>query len=538
MMAVVNPLSSTKVLVIDDQAGMRTQLQMSLTHSGFEKLHVVSCIKDALAKLQGEHYDIILCDYFLGESTNGQQFLEYLRTKDLIGRNTLFVMITAERTYEKVVTAAECAPDDYLLKPFTAEQLNQRLQKLMERQAHFALVDKATDAKDWKRVVAECDRIIAEKDKYFIEACKIKGAALIKGGLADEAEAHYRQMLELRPLPWAKLGLARALGLKGEKDAAARMAREVVAEHGSFMGAYDFLGGVLAETGDKDGALEVLQAARQVSPGTLTRIRNVAELAVDTGKNEIAEQVMGEALTRHKYSPVREAQDYAILSRALTEQGKSEKALGVLKEAKSSFKDAASNVILATGECLAHRKAGNLELAEAALAQALAADHGNLPAAVSAAVADACFVLGKEDRANDLLKQVIQNNPDDVKVHDKVSAVLASAGKGAEEAQAMIAASASEIIALNNEGVRKAQAGELPAAIMLLCDAADRLPNNMQIVSNASLALALDLARNGYNAVKLKECLRYRQQVVDKTPDYPKLAQIDSMLVKVQKPYG
>lgn len=535
-MALVNQLSNTKVLVIDDRASMRTQMQMSLTNSGFEKLHVVSTIRDALAKIQVGNYDIILCDYFLGDGTNGQQFLEYLRTKSLISRNTIFVMITAERAYENVVTAAECAPDDYLLKPFTAEQLNQRLQKLMERQAQFAKVDKATDAKDWKRVAVECDSIIAKKDKYFIEACKIKGAALNKSGLADEAEAHYRQVLEIRPLPWAKLGLAQALMLNGNMEVATQLAREVVAEHDNFMGAYDFLGSVLTESGDKDGALEALQAARLVSPGTLNRVRHIAELAVDTGKHEIAEQVLGEALAKHKYSPVREAQDYAILSKALVEQGKAGKALEVLKEAKDSFKDEVSTVVLATGECLAHRKAGNQELAEAALSQALAANHGHLPASVSAAVADACFALGKEDKATELLKQVIQNNPDDAKAQDRVHAVLASAGKGVEEARAMIAASGKEIITLNNEGVRKAQAGELAEAIMLLCDAADRLPNNIQIVSNASLALALDLARNGYNGVKFKECLRYRQQVVDKAPDYPKLVQIDSMLIKVQKP--
>jgi len=115
-MALVNQFSSKKVLIVDDLPGMRTQLQMSLTHSGFEKLHVVASIKDALARIQEEKYDIILSDYFLGEGTSGQQFLEYLRTRDLISRNTIFVIITAERTYEKVVTAAECTPDDYLLK--------------------------------------------------------------------------------------------------------------------------------------------------------------------------------------------------------------------------------------------------------------------------------------------------------------------------------------------------------------------------------------------------------------------------------------
>lgn len=537
-MAIANIFSDKKVLVIDDQAGMRSQLQMSLTTSGFEKLHVVASVKDALTRLQAGSYDIILSDYFLGDGTNGQQFLEYLRTHDLISRNTIFIMITAERNYESVVTAAECIPDDYLLKPFTAAQLNLRLEKLIEKQARFAPIDKASDAKDWARVVAECDRLISTKDKYFIEACKIKGAALIKSNRVQEAEALFSEVLAIRPLPWAKLGLARAVSMNGEKERAARLAREIVAEHENFMGAYDFLGGVLAETGDKEAALDVLQSARQISPGTLSRTRNVAELAVDTGQHDIAEQVMSEALAKHKYSPVREARDYAVLSKALSEQGKSDEALKVIKEATGSFRDETSSVMLAASESAVHYKAGNHELAEAALSQALAVNHGSLPPAVVAAVADACFALGKEEQATDLLKQMVQNNPDDAKAHERAHAVLVSAGKGEAEAEAMIAASAQEIIQLNNEGVRKAQSGQLDEAIVMLCDAADRLPNNLQIVSNAALALALDLARNGYNAAKLVECSRYRQQVIDKAPDYPKLAQIDATLKKVQNLNG
>ncbi len=534
-MTVVNQFSSKRVLVIDDQAGMRTQLQMSLTHSGFEKLHVVATIKEAMSLMSNGRYDIILCDYFLGESTNGQQFLEYLRNRNLISRNTIFIMITAESSYEKVVTAAECAPDDYLLKPFTAEQLNHRLDKLLERQAHLAPIHKAMDASNWPQTVIECDVLLAAHDRYFVEASKLKGEALLKCGRVDEAVALYNDILALRPLPWAKLGLANATALRGDKQQAAALAREVLAEHDHFMGAYDFLGKMLVQAGDKDAALDILQSARKVSPGTLNRVRQVAELAVDTGHHEMAEQIMSEALAKHKYSPVREAQDYAILSKALNEQGKPDKALAVIKEAKDSFRDEVSKVLLTTSEVAAYRKAGHADLAEAALSEALKVHAGELPPAVVAAVADACFAMGKEQQATELLKQLVQNNPDDSAAQAKVHTVLTAAGKGDAEASAMIAQSVQEIIQLNNEGVRKAEAGELEEAIAMLCDAADRLPHNLQIVGNAALALAMDLARNGYIGIKMKECLRYRELVASKSPEYPKLAQIDAVLKQVKQ---
>lgn len=535
-MALVNQFSSKRVLVIDDLAGMRTQLQMSLANSGFEKLHVVSSIREAIALMDVGRYDIILCDYFLGDGTNGQQFLEYLRSRDLISRNAIFIIITAESSYESVVTAAECAPDDYLLKPFTAEQLNKRLERLVERQAHLHDVHKAADAKDWPKVIVECDRLLEAKDKYYIEASKIKGEALVKSGRLDDAAKLYTQILALRPLPWAKLGLAHVAALKGDKTAAAEMARELLNEHNQYMGAYDFLGGVLAEAGDKNGALEVMQSARHVSPGTLNRVRRVAELALDTGQHEIAEKVMSEALEKHKYSPVREAKDYATLSKAYNELGRPEKALAVINQAKGTFKDQASNVILATSESVAHYKAGNIAKAEAALSEALAAKPADLPPSALAAVADACFAMGKEATATELLKQMVQNNPDDAATRAQAQNVLTSAGKGEEEAKAMIALSVREVIQINNDGVRKAEAGQIVEAVQLLTEAANRLPNNLQIVSNASLVLALDLARNGYQAEKLAECVRFRQLLASKEPNHPKLAQIDAMLKKVQQP--
>jgi tetratricopeptide (TPR) repeat protein len=526
--------TNKKVMIIDDLEGMRAQLKVSLSNSGFEKLHILSSIKEGIDRLKTEKYDLILCDYFLGDGTDGQQFLEYLRTRDLISRNTIFVIITAEQALEKVMSASDCAPDDYLLKPFTTSQLHARLEKLLERQEKLAPIDRATDAKDWARVVAECDKLIAVKDKYFVEGCKIKGAALIHGNRPKEAAELYRQLLALRSIGWAKLGLARALDMMGEQDEALRIGRELLAESPRFMAVYDFLAKLLVAAGDKLGALQILQQARDLTPGTMSRIRNISSLAVSTGQPEVAQEVMQQALEKHKYSPVRDVSDYALLSKALTDQDKTEEALSVVRNARGSFVDEKSKAVLAASECVAHQRAGNEKLAEAALAEAMAADMEQLPAEVAAAVADACFAMGREQEANALLKQAIQNNPDDPAVRERVQGVLEAAGKGAEESRAMIEGSAHEVIQLNNDGVRKAEAGELEDAIALLSNAAERLPNNLQIVGNAALVMALDLNRNGIKDERLQACLRYRDMLHGKAPAHPKLTQIDGLLNQVR----
>ena len=523
------------MLVIDDMEGMRSQLRMSLTASGFAKLHLVGSIKDALERMSANKYDVILCDYSLGDSTDGQQFLEYLRTNDLIKRNTLFIMITAEQAYEKVVAASECAPDDYLLKPFTAAQFDARLEKLLEKQAYFEVIDKATDSKNWARVVTECDKKLPAKDRYFIELCKIKGSALMRDNRAEDAANLYKEVLAIRPVGWARLGLARALSQLDKKVEAQAMAKEILADSPQFMAAYDFMGKLLSESGEKNAALDVLQKAREVSPGTMSRVRELSSLAVSAGKPEIAEIVMKQALLKHKFSPVRQANDYAVLSKALVNQGKAAEALTVVADAQKSFSDDHSTVLLAATESVAHRAAGNHAQAEAAISKAMShGDLSKLPAQTVISLADACFALGKEAEATSLLHHAIQNNHEDEVIKGKVHAVLTAAGKDHSEATAMIEASTQEVILLNNDGVRKAQAGQLAEAIEMLCQAANRLPNNLQIVSNAALVTALDLVRNGNTPDKFEKCIYYRNSLIKKSPSHPKLVQIDDLIKQLK----
>lgn len=529
-MTISNKFSDKLVLVIDDMDAMRSQLSMSLSSCGFAKLHVVASINEALKRMADHRYDVILCDYYLGNGANGQQFLEYLRTSDLITRNTIFIMITAEQTYESVVTACECAPDDYLLKPFTSAQFNARLEKLLDKQEYLSAIDKAADAKDWPKVVAECDRKLPARDKYFIDVCKIKGAALMRYDRAQEACDLYREIIALRPMGWARLGLARSLVMLGNKDEAIALLQELMADAPQFLAAYDFLGKLLASNGEKHAALDVLQKAREVSPGTMSRIRELSSLAVNAGKPEIAETVMRQALKQHKYSPIKHVSDYAVLSKALVDQGKTAEALELVADARNSFKDEHSQIVLHATESVAYHIAGNQEMSASSLAKALSGGVGNLPVQSMISVAEACFAMGKESAATDLLSQVIQNNPEDDSVKDKVRNVLVASGKDLAQAEAIIIDSVNEVIAINNEGVNKAKAGCLEEAIELLCQAADRLPNNTQIVGNAALMAALDLVRNGSTQPRLARCLQYRDMLAKRSPNHPKLAQIDGQL--------
>jgi hypothetical protein len=125
--------------------------------------------------------------------------------------------------------------------------------------------------------------------------------------------------------------------------------------------------------------------------------------------------------------------------------------------------------------------------------------------------------------------QASEPGTDDPEGIQTVQEVTSAAGKR-DDAQGLMDGSISEVILVNNEGVRLAYAGELETAVAKLTQAAERLPGNMQIASNAALVLALSVSKGRVDGNRLADCLKYRQRVVERDPNHSKLAQIDSLL--------
>jgi tetratricopeptide (TPR) repeat protein len=535
-MAIPPSYSDKRLLIVDDLPDMRSALRSQLASLAIEKVALAGSVREALEHIKKARFDIILCDYYLGSGTDGQQFLEYLRTSKIISRATLFIMVTAETGYEGVITAAECLPDDYLLKPFTAETLHSRFGRLLDKKARFAAIDKLQDQERWLDIVAACDAIIAAKDKYLVDAMRIKGNALLMSAQFAAAQAFYRQALTLRPMPWAKLGLAGALRGAGQTDEARLLLAELIAENPNFLSAYDMLGRVHMEGGQTEAALAVLDGACKVSPNSLARHRSIAGIAEDAADFARVEKALSLVVRKTRNSPLRNSADYAKLGNALTEMGEAGKAVAVLEEAKTSFKEAGDVRLLAAVEALAQQKAGHADLAVLALERALQGGTGQLSEATALAIAKACLSHNRQQEAMTILKDVVQNNPDTKAVHARVGNVVRQYGSE-EDSRLLIESSVNEIIQLNNSAVELAKGGDFARAAQMLTDAATRLPNNLQIVANASFCLLLDIYTNGPDGEKLDLAQALQRSVQEKNRDHAKLADIDDLMRKIQARY-
>ena len=535
-MSLINAYTSKRFLILDDLPEMRSSLRSQIGSLGCDNVTVSGTVKEALERFRDERFDVILCDYYLAGGTDGQQFLEYLRTRNLIGRGALFIMVTAEKNYESVVTAAECLPDDYLLKPFTAEILKIRLERLLEKKQRLVKVDQLQDRGDWAGVIRVCDEIIASRDRYLVDAMRIKGNALLMAGQAEKAVVFYEQTLTMRPMPWARLGLARALAQTGETARCKETLNALIEESPRLMAAYDLLGKVQMSEGKAGLALETLDRAREISPNSLARHRAIAGIAEVKGDFARVEQALAQVVQKTRNSPLRETEDIARLGNALIELGEPAKAVNLLEEARTNFKSDADHPLLAAVEAIAQQQTGQPEKAAAALARATKGELASLPPNIAMTVAKACLVNGQTEAAQGIYKSLVQNNPESEALHNQISAALDDAG-AAGLAQDLVASSIREVIHLNNEAVGKAKAGELSEAAAMLTDAAQRLPGNMQVVANASAALLAEIFTHGIDPVKLRQAQSFQRTLQEKAPMHPKLAEIASLMQRIRDKY-
>jgi len=535
-MSLINAYTSKRFLILDDLPEMRSSLRSQIGSLGCDNVTVSATAKEALEHFRDGRFDVILCDYYLAGGTDGQQFLEYLRTRNLIGRGALFIMVTAEKNYESVVTAAECLPDDYLLKPFTAEILKIRLERLLEKKQRLVKVDQLQDRGDWAGVIRACEDIIASRDRYLVDAMRIKGNALLMAGQAEKAVTFYEQTLTMRPMPWARLGLARALAKTGETARCTETLNALIEESPRLMAAYDLLGKVQMSEGKAGLALETLDRAREISPNSLARHRAIAGIAEVKGDFARVEQALAQVVQKTRNSPLRETEDIARLGNALIELKEPAKAVSLLEEARTNFKSDADHPLLAAVEAIAQQQTGQPEKAAAALARATKGELASLPPNVAMTVAKACLVNGQIEAAQGIYKSLVQNNPESEALHNQISDALDDAGS-ASLAQDLVASSIREVIHLNNEAVRKAKAGELSEAAAMLTDAAQRLPGNMQVVANASAALLAEIFTHGIDPVKLRQAQAFQRTLQEKAPTHPKLAEIASVMQRIRDKY-
>ena len=117
-----------KVLIVDDFATMRRIVKNILRQLGFTDISEADDGKTALQALKKEKFDLILSDWNMPEMP-GIELLKAVKSDDEL-KDIPFLMVTAEAEKGNIVEAVKLGVSNYIVKPFTAETMNEKLEKI------------------------------------------------------------------------------------------------------------------------------------------------------------------------------------------------------------------------------------------------------------------------------------------------------------------------------------------------------------------------------------------------------------------------
>ena len=121
--------SNMNVLIVDDYKTMLRIIRNLLKQIDFENVEEASDGVEALAKLQAGNFDLIISDWNM-EPMTGLQLLQHVRSDPKL-KNIPFIMVTAESKTENVIVAKQAGVSNYIVKPFNAETLRAKIQKVL-----------------------------------------------------------------------------------------------------------------------------------------------------------------------------------------------------------------------------------------------------------------------------------------------------------------------------------------------------------------------------------------------------------------------
>lgn len=116
---------SMRVLVVDDYRTMVRLIQNLLKELGFNNLDEAYSGEEAFAKLKQEAYGLVISDWNMDPMT-GYELLQAVRA-DADLKLLPFILVTAESKVENVVAAKKAGVNNYIVKPFTAATLKQKM---------------------------------------------------------------------------------------------------------------------------------------------------------------------------------------------------------------------------------------------------------------------------------------------------------------------------------------------------------------------------------------------------------------------------
>ncbi len=120
---------SLSILIVDDYKTMLRIIRNLLKQLGFHNVDEATDGAEALNKLRGKNYDLVISDWNM-EPMTGYELLKEVRSDDML-KSLPFIMVTAESKTDNVIAAKKAGVNNYIVKPFNAATLKSKLTSVL-----------------------------------------------------------------------------------------------------------------------------------------------------------------------------------------------------------------------------------------------------------------------------------------------------------------------------------------------------------------------------------------------------------------------
>jgi len=531
--------SQLSVLVVDPNPGMRGNLQSMLGQAGISKIEFAVSSGTAIRALSRRSYDIVLCEYDLGLETgqDGQQLLEDLRHHQLIGPAAIFIMLTSEGVESKVVSAAELTPTDYVLKPFTMDDLGSRIARALDRRAAllpaWQLVEQSK-LRDAIRVCAEADK----HPRYASDFARLRAELHVRLDELPEAQAVYASIVADKPLGWAILGLARVLFALGRAEDARTTIERLLAANPRLMVAYDVLARCHEALGDVEQAQKVLEDAVVRSPHVVRRLRKLGEVAFEAGDMGAAERSFKQVVSKARYSEFRDPEDHVKLVKTLVARGDTLQAGTVIRDLEKSLRASPTvDTCKALSVALLHEAAGNTGAAVTELQAAVSSvrNGSSISGSLRMDLARSCLSHRMDEEASEVMLSVMHGGGG--VTQQQALNVFVKAGRQdlANGIGAQLKAQAQILLGMADE---KRKMGDVRGAVITLQEAIQLAPGNLQVMVALAGGMLRQILELGWDHVLAEGCGALLARIAALDDAHPRLAALQEEYAVAKRKYG
>ena len=323
-----------RILIADDMKSMRQTLRAMLAELGYK--HTIEAPNGLTAweKLQINKVDLAILDWNM-PGFSGIEVLRKARANDRLA-DIPFIIVTAEVAEETIAEAAETEVDAYIIKPFIAQTLGEKIDRVLERKKNPSPVDALMRSARVRAAAGEYNKAMEDlKAAMNMNPRNPRilhefGDIYFQRGMLDDSEKAYKKAILCAPqFTRAYDGLTRVYAKKGDDEKLMRTLREGVRVSPKNASRQTLMGKAMLAAGDVKEANKAFDAAIKAEPGNPAVRQNIAEALLAKGMDVEAAEMFEASL---KINP-ENVHVYNRLGIAYRKQGKCSEAIAAYQKA-------------------------------------------------------------------------------------------------------------------------------------------------------------------------------------------------------------